>query len=917
SLGKVSLSSIPQLTFPSDLSLGKGIPATCRWEKLRNVAEECGKWWWRFRVKKGALWIRVISSIYGCDGGGMGGDMEGVWNDIIRVGKDLNALNEGFINHLSKMIGNGLGTSFWLDKWVGNGRLCDHFSRLYQLERDKEVMVCNRGIRVNGVWEWKWGWARNPRGMAFNSLKVMDGSGNNAPVIGIDLGTTYSCVAVSKHNINLVEIIPNDQGNRTTPSAVAFVGDSERLIGDAAKNQAAINPTNTIFDAKRLIGRKFSDSQVQEDMKLWPFRVIEGSHDTPEIVVTYKGQEQDFRAEEISSMTLLGKGEHFESAGASESGGSGDDEESADDQEDEDEDGDGDMKWFKFKYGQLQEILEFKYFLFKVVLFRVKWFDTQNQGRKVKLLVFRNNMTQIDTKGEAFKNDQYILVTHVKQVFYLEDKVKPHWKVVEHVNHKKFFDGGVIVVEDDPDIIHFNNSSDLSRSTSLNDLDNATLHIDGQSIEVDAPPDIINVVEEDDDIIDDEDALSHDLADSDDEDLINVDDDGVTKFILVKKKIDLELCRQMLHSPTAVTVAVRIIPHHTMYPLVAGVASLTEKRQMKAQFGRQGSGQAEYPRQDSNLSLKKITDIKGPVPIWFEVREKQSLCLSVPKERKASLIADIETQFDLRPHMESPDWTEIHADIQQHMQKAYNTNKAAFKAQHWVIDPTTGTYNVWKIRRAHPQDITADEWDKGRAQPLRSTHRSLTPSSWHTLLTGNSFGMRTDEEMRRLEATGTYIDDEINRLARGGKQRGHILGVGRVLPAQATANPNISENQEQSGRSFYRDIDCVNTATEGKPASLLGCGIVISVTQRNTCIDSGVPAFILKGDKVSCYVIGGKDLMFPGINIGAEGLPELSAGETRDDIVLVGSTCMSRSEALKAGLSGKALKISHHYRDAL
>ncbi|GJX00536.1 hypothetical protein Tco_0184449 [Tanacetum coccineum] len=180
-------------------------------------------------------------------------------------------------------------------------------------------------------------------------------------------------------------------------------------------------------------------------------------------------------------------------------------------------------------YGQLQEILEFSYLSFKVVLFRVKWFDTRNEGRKVQRLVLRNNMTQILTKDEAFKDDQYILATQVKQCFYLEDMARrpPHWKVVEHVNHKKFSDGGVIVVEEDPDVIHFDNSSDLPLSTSLNDLNNATLHIDGQSTEVDAPPDIIDL-DEDDDIIDDEDALPHDLADSDDEDLVNVeDDDGV------------------------------------------------------------------------------------------------------------------------------------------------------------------------------------------------------------------------------------------------------------------------------------------------------------------------------------------------------------------------------------------------------
>lgn len=121
-----------------------------------------------------------------------------------------------------------------------------------------------------------------------------------APAVGIDLGTTYSCVGVFQHG--KVEIIANDQGNRTTPSYVAFT-DTERLIGDAAKNQVAMNPVNTIFDAKRLIGRKFDEQNVQADMKHWPFTVvsIEGK---PKIQVEYKGETKSFFPEEISSMVL-------------------------------------------------------------------------------------------------------------------------------------------------------------------------------------------------------------------------------------------------------------------------------------------------------------------------------------------------------------------------------------------------------------------------------------------------------------------------------------------------------------------------------------------------------------------------------------------------------------------------------------
>ncbi|CAK9115986.1 unnamed protein product [Durusdinium trenchii] len=121
--------------------------------------------------------------------------------------------------------------------------------------------------------------------------------------VGIDLGTTYSCVGVYKDGE--VQIIANDQGNRTTPSYVAWT-EQERLLGDAAKNQVASNPTNTVFDAKRLIGRRFDDPIVQADLKLWPFKVVSDGtkDDKPLIEIFYQGVAKKFHPEEISSMIL-------------------------------------------------------------------------------------------------------------------------------------------------------------------------------------------------------------------------------------------------------------------------------------------------------------------------------------------------------------------------------------------------------------------------------------------------------------------------------------------------------------------------------------------------------------------------------------------------------------------------------------
>ena len=142
-----------------------------------------------------------------------------------------------------------------------------------------------------------------PSSVVFDSRALADAI--VGPCIGIDLGTTYSCVGVWQNG--RVEICANDQGNRITPSYVAFCGDGARLVGDAAKNQAAQNPTNTVYDAKRLIGRKFKDASVTEDAAHFSFGIVGDGEGKPKVEVEVKaGSTKQFSPEEVSAM-ILGK----------------------------------------------------------------------------------------------------------------------------------------------------------------------------------------------------------------------------------------------------------------------------------------------------------------------------------------------------------------------------------------------------------------------------------------------------------------------------------------------------------------------------------------------------------------------------------------------------------------------------------
>ncbi|GKA26013.1 hypothetical protein Tco_0712122 [Tanacetum coccineum] len=308
-------------------------------------------------------------------------------------------------------------------------------------------------------------------------------------------------------------------------------------------------------------------------------------------------------------------------------------------------------------YGQLEQILEFSFLSFKTVLFRVKWFDTSNKGR-IQNFVIRNNITQIKANGEAFKNDQYIL----KQKSY-------------------------------------------STASSLNDYGQGTdTRLEGRRTYVDVPPDIIDVVDEDDDIIDEEDPIPHDLADSDDEDLANLDiDDG--------------------------------------------------KGTQKPNLGGRRAGRLNTRQETWNLGLKAITDKNGPVPIRLEFGDRETLMpLGDHAAHWANYLGELVRELPLH----YPSWRQIPSERKAKVVANIGMESSATREYPSLIHAFFLTHTVGG-EVLYPED----------------------KALYDEMLSLQGLGSNT--------STGVpYTEDEIMAIIRGGNQRGHIPGVGWVLPGQGT-----------------------------------------------------------------------------------------------------------------------------------
>nr|GEX69690.1 hypothetical protein [Tanacetum cinerariifolium] len=313
----------------------------------------------------------------------------------------------------------------------------------------------------------------------------------------------------------------------------------------------------------------------------------------------------------------------------------------------------------------------------------------------------------------------------------------------------------------------------LALTTTLNDLEILALHINGQSINVDAPQDIIDV-DEDDDIIDDEDVLPHGLADSDDEDLVNVDDDdGVSADVARGHGGD---GGRDDHPPT----------HES-------ARGCRGKGTRKPNLRGRRAGRMHTCKETQNLGLRKITDELGPQPIRFEWKDNGMMFplgehsahwanllgeitrefpmhfgswRSIPPERKAKVLGKI------RPHMQSKLWPYIKKGIDQHLGKIYTDNKSSLKRDYWVKNPDDETYDVEAIRYA-------DAELRDSIVPVSNPDHLRYPYCGCVFLRDED--RRLYEEMVRLQGLGTYTDDQIMAMVRRDKQRGHIPGVSKVL----------------------------------------------------------------------------------------------------------------------------------------
>ncbi|GJR40881.1 hypothetical protein Tco_1216565 [Tanacetum coccineum] len=293
------------------------------------------------------------------------------------------------------------------------------------------------------------------------------------------------------------------------------------------------------------------------------------------------------------------------------------------------------------------------------------------------------------------KHPEYKSKDTAKAKTRLEKPGHSKWLVLGKTKTGRFLNVGVNCGNDDPDVIHVDNSSDLSLSTSLNDLEIAALHIDGQSIDVDAPPDIIDVI-----------------------------------VMLIR------------HWFTAVTWKVMIVPLHNRYPPPVGVLLRQQ--------------------------------VRAPEMSNFGGREWQGLITR-------------QTQFDLRPHMESDRWPQIYAGIQQHLQKIYNGKKAALKERYWVPEED-GTYDLERLRRGRPSHISEINWDAQLAFWNDPKNRC------------RAFQNKQNRAKSKVCLGSTppscepYTDDENHAIERRASSLGTIPRVGRVLPGQGTVIPPPSQS---------------------------------------------------------------------------------------------------------------------------